>query len=217
MNRNSLFAIGALLALSASSQAVQLNFNGMKANQFQTVKIKYNGDYSTVYAGTMDIKVDGQAYDAYCVDLNNWNKTGDKYNVNVKNLSALGANSNYIKNIYSQFSGGVNSGSTGAALQLAIWDALVDGGDGIDKGNFRAYSLNSSVSSLVSTYLAAKNNSSAAESYTYKYFEATTHTSGWDCNRFQNLMTGEAVPEPMTMIGLGGLALAALRKRRKNA
>lgn len=217
MNRNSLFAVGALLSISTMSHAVQLNFDGMKANQFQTVKIKFNGQTSTVSAGTMAIRVGGQAYDAYCVDLDNWNKTGDKYDVSVKSLSAIGANSNYIKNIYAQFSGGVNSGNTGAALQLAIWDALVDGGDGIDKGNFRAYNLNSSVSGLVSNYLAAKDNSSMTDAFTYKYFEATSHQSGWDCNRFQNLMAGEAVPEPMTMIGLGGLALAALKKRRRNA
>lgn len=215
MSRNLYLTLGAVAVLATAGQAITLKFDGMKANQFQTVTIKHNGVWQNVSAGTMNIKVDGTQMDAYCVDLNNWNKAGDQYGVNVyNNLNKLGANSSLLANVYASFAGSVNSKDTGAAFQLALWDILEDGGDGLSNGSFRAKNLSNSVLNLANSFISAKNNT-PAQPYQYMYFEAVTHQQGWDCNRFQNLMTGNPVPEPMSLIALAGAAAAALKRRKK--
>lgn len=211
--KKSILIVAAVLSVGAA-QASTLNFVGMKAGQYKQVTINYNGHSENVYAGTMNIKVDGVSMDAYCVDLDDWNHNGDTYGVNELPISALGSNSIPVGNLFAHYSQGVDSANKGAALQLAIWDALVDGGDGMDTGQFKASGLGSTLSNLTNSYLTEMGNAPQTP-FDFKYFEAVSHQSGNSENRFQNLLTGQPVPEPVSMVALAFAGAAAFARRRR--
>ena len=207
-------AVGA--AIVSVSQAATLNFLGMVSNQNKQVTINYNGKSINVLAGTMNIKVDGgPILNAYCVDLDHFISSGQSWNVNV--LSGLAGhpgstlNKEKVYNIFSNNESLVNSKEKGAALQLAIWDALYDGGDGLSSGSFKA-TADATTKSFYNNFIA-QQSSAPVLPYNIKYYEATSH--GAHNDKYQNLMSGEAVPEPATLILVGGTIVAAMRKRRK--
>lgn len=214
MNAKLITLVGLTAALAATASAATLSFEGSNADKSRNVSIDYNGNTKTVAAGALKFRLDGgDVFEAYCIDLDNWISNGDTYEVNVSNTTILPQNGGIVESIFSQFFLGVDSKDKGAALQLALWDAVVDGGDGIAAGNFKA-NTNATIENLVNGIQSVQNAPESAN-FQFTYFEAVTHTQGNNNNKFQNVMTGEAVPEPATLTLMAGLGLAALRRRQK--
>lgn len=205
--------MGASLALVSASTAATLTFVGTDTSKSKAVSITYKGKTTNVMAGVMNFRLDGgEIFEAFCIDLDNWNFKNDQYGVNVTNTTILPQHGSMVESLFANYAAGIGSKDEGAALQLAIWDALVDGGDGLDSGNFKA-NVNSGMKNLVSSMLTAQESN--IENFTFTYFEAISHTAGNKDNRYQNVFTGEAVPEPATMAIFGIGSLIALRKRNK--
>ena len=199
----------AVAAVGANAQA-SLIFNGMSQNKYGTATITINGKTETVYAGPQSVTLQGtnQTFDAYCVDLMNWNTFGDCYAVDINNAAGSSANNAAkISWMYDQLAGKVTNATEGSALQLAIWDVLTDNGDGLNTGNFLASGVSADVFNQAGAYLdfAKTFNGIGGDA---AFYEAVNHPGG----RYQDLV-GKPVPEPATMLGLLGLAGIALRRR----
>ncbi|MCC7436018.1 MAG: PEP-CTERM sorting domain-containing protein [Methanoregulaceae archaeon] len=174
----------------------------------RSVGINYAGKSMTVGAGLANVSLDGNRVVGVCVDLAHWNTNGSSYQVNVLPMEERGATATRAAWFFSSNVGVVDSKDKGAALQLAIWDILYDGGDGLDTGTFQS-SVTGAVRSITGTYLTDSTDHQSSAAY---YLKAITHGDNLDMN--QDYMV---VPEPATVSAMVLGSLALLRRRRKTA
>ncbi len=203
----SLLSVGAILS---TASATTLYVDGLQSGKYDDVHIKYNGNDKHVNAGTFAARLDASAaFDAYCVDLDHTVSPPSSYAVNLLTQNSL-SNGALVGRLYNMFSSSVDSSSKGAGLQMAIWDAIVDGGDGFAAGNFIDNGTSGSILTKASNYLTAATLSPLSPSSIY-YYEALDHPGG----RNQNLVG--PVPEPGTMIALGMGLVGAFKRRAKRS
>lgn len=199
--------MGALAACGVASASSLFTYHGLVSEMSRAVEITYGGNTMTVGAGLALVSLDGGArFGGMCVDLNHWNSQGNSYQVDVKPIAERGAGATQAAHLFGKYATTIDSKDKGAALQLAIWDILYDGGDGLDAGTFRS-AASSSVKSLTTDYIAE----SAGKSGSGYYFKALTH--GSNNNKNQDYMG--TVPEPASMAVLLTGALALARRRRR--
>lgn len=200
--------IAAALATVSVSASETLTVHSLTAGKFAAVNLNYNGNTLNVYAGPQSVSLNGGSlFDAYCVDLDHWNSLPSSYPVNVLSTDLL-TNGQRIAYLYNTYAPTVTNSTMGAALQLAIWDVLVDGGNGFSAGN-----LKSSVSGNTLTQANAFLAASAGQSSEASWLKATHH--GASGNKYQNLV-GPAVPGPAAALPFL-TSLAVLRRRRQKA
>jgi hypothetical protein len=197
--------------LLTGAQATTLSIESMVPGLSQSVKIKYNGHTQTVLAGAQSVSIDGADPIAlYCIDLDHGNRFGDTYGVNIQDVSTV-ANSAMVSNLMTNFWSTIDTSTEAAAFQLALWDVVVDGGDGLNSGNFKGVNIKSSIASQFSQYQAAIY-AGGPEALTLSVYNATSH--GHHGNIHQNLIGAESVPEPATLL-IAPAIFALLKKRRK--
>lgn len=198
--------------LIASAQAVNLTINGMAPGLNEVVTINYNGQNQTVYAGAQSVSIDGgAAVNLYCIDLDHGNQAGYNYNANVIGVGSV-SSATLIANLFSHEWTGVNNSVEAAAFQLALWDIITDGADGLANGNFKATGTTTAIATQTSHYLA-QSATAGPESLFLKVYEATNH--GPNGNMYQDLIGAEAIPEPISLFAIGAFAAAAIRRKRK--
>lgn len=207
MKTRTLLTIGAF-SLAALSRADTLLVNGFITNEFRYVLTTFTGGSPTqnTQAGAMSASLNGgAAFDVYCVDSVHAPQIGSAYTTTITPLPNAGlANSARIAWLYKTYAAGVSSQDTGAALQLAIWDVMMDNGDGLSSGNFRASSITSTMTQT-SSYITA----SSGKSSTASWFQGPS-----GANQPQGLVGASPVPEPASIAGLG-LALIGFLKRSR--
>ena len=143
----------------------------------------------------------------YCADaLSRLNSASNSYNVSQLNLS-LNTNLGKAGTILANNQAGAITAAQQAGLQLAVWEAIYDGGATFDASNagFKAQNVSSEILGFASQYYATY---STTPTNSVTYF-GSTGAGG------QSQMT--AVPEPMTVAALGMGSLVLLRRRRKSA
>lgn len=203
--------IGLGLGVVSMSSASTLLVSGFVTNKFRFVLTSFDGSVpmTNTQAGALGATLDGtQNFEAYCVDALHAPQIGTPYTTTITQLPNAGLpNSGRIAFLYQQFASTVNSQDTGAGLQLAIWDVLMDNGDGLGAGFFRASTVASTVTQT-NTYLTASVGQTGSASW-YK------GPSG--PNQPQDLVGANPVPEPATLATLGIAAAALIRRRRKSA
>jgi hypothetical protein len=215
MKQISLFAALAVLAAGTSAQASLLTVEQMAPGKFGIVNINFNGSGYNVYAGAMSANLDGgSSFDAYCVDLAHFDYLPASYQVAVDSTPSTLPNGARIGQIYNTYASQVNSADSGVALQLAIWDVLVDGGDGLDNGSFKASGYSGdALTSYIAILSTPLGNASTASSY----FVALSHPDGKNQDLIGPYQGTGPVPEPTTMAVLGLGALGLLRRRKNVA
>lgn len=210
--KRTLISFAAVLALSAGANAVHLKINSMVPDRAQVVTIQFNGTNKSVYAGAQSVSIDGASdVGLYCVDLGHANHFGDSYEATVDGLSTLD-HGDLVGNLMTNFWGSIDSSEKAAAFQLALWDAVVDGGDGLDIGNFKGINLSSGLVSQYGLYQSSMN-SAGPENLTISVYNAVNH--GPNNKDHQNLIGAEAVPEPASMVALASAGALLIRRRRR--
>ena len=219
----------ALLGVSSSLFATIIQHTGVDSARGMSIEIKTDGAVHQVTAGVGVLRIDGSSYfDAFCVNLFQGITLYQNYEAVTVSASAFDADGGAAAWIVQHFLPVVNAaaGSTrqvdGAALQLAIWDIIHDGGDGFAAGRVRASSnTNSSVLAVANEWrLASLDQHGAANVFIpapdTRSFQQQLYVPacamGGDCGT-------SGVPEPgtMAMLAVGGAAVLFGASRSREA
>lgn len=219
--RNSFLSFGLLTILTAPAQAGVFTLTGVDSGKGANVQYYHNGTTASGFAGVIFGTYNGVSVSPlFCVDLFT--------DINYGNYDSNPLTPNLVRHedraawLYINRLSTVVSADTGLALQVAIWDIVHDGGDGLAAG---AGLVNSSATSLINLtqlqidlatayILESKGKSVTSGVSIYQNFAQGTHAAA------QNLMGVQApVPEPTTLVmaaaGVAGIVFA--RFRAKNA
>ncbi|RYG37181.1 PEP-CTERM sorting domain-containing protein [bacterium] len=207
-----------LVSVSAAALAGDLSVAGMTPGKNHVINIAYFSSSIAVYAGPQSASYDGDAFEGYCVDLDHAQYPPVTFDVTPTAADGFTTYGARVAQLVNQYGLGVSTADQGAALQLAIWDVLVDGGDGLAVGNFKASGLNTGTTAFFSSYLGDPLTGASSLATIYN---PTSHGAGG--NVYQALIgpggdhIANAVPEPASMIALGLGGMALIRRRRKQA
>src|SRR5262249_39262047 len=215
-----------LAASPALAGPVSLTFDGPAAGQ--DLIVTYKGDAVDTFAGQFKMHLNdqpgntpGPEFLTFCVDFDHDVTTN--YSVNLRSTADGLNNGGAVAFLYQAYGQSPLDNQHAAALQLAIWDESIDGGDGLSLGLFR-YSGDLGLANLVATYGSAAVGHSAPG----QWLDASP--SGDALNRGQSVLVPSTprdppppppvvAPEPTSfaLLGLGGVALALWRRRKAAA
>jgi len=183
--------------------AAPLNLTGLGLGQNASASLGslsqnfFSGAQSGNYNG-------GPSATLFCVDFDKHNSIPTSYDVSVLTETSL-SNGALVGKVFNKFSN-FTTNAEAAALQLAIWDAVYDGGDGLAAGSFKSSSFQSEVAAIFAADFTGVSSH-------ITYYAPTSHGPNGDL--YQGMITGAPVPEPATMAVLALGAGALLRRRRR--
>jgi len=224
LGRSLIVAVALILGSRACNQQVsagpvQIRLDGLGA--YEVVTIDNNGTYETVVAGQFQMHyvtgpTAGAVFNSFCVDLNHYVSIGQTYLVTPQSTSAglnQGAAIAYLYDTYGITS--INNAQESAALQIAIWDEVQDGGAGLNTGSFRYVNGDPTITSEANSFINAANANAGSATW------LNASASGDGLYRGQSVLAPEdnlrdtpsigGVPEPSTfmLLGLAILSIAA--------
>ena len=212
--------VTAIFTLSSTLLATTIQHTGVDATRGMSIEIKIDGNVRGVKAGVGVLRIDGTTLiDALCANLFQGITIDQTYNAASIDASAYDLDGSSAAWLIRAFLPVVNAATgltkqiDGAALQLAIWDTIHDGGDGFNNGRIRSTGYtNSSVLALANQWrLAAIDQDAAANVYTAatgsRAFQQQMYLSA--CSTGNNCGGGGEVPEPGTlaMMAVGAAAV----------
>ena len=211
-----------ILALSATALfATNIQHTGLDWTRGMTIEIQAGDRVSNASAGVGVLMVDGVSFiDAFCVNLFQGITLYQNYSATSVAPTSYDLDGEAAAWLMQTFLPKVNaaaSGSSremeGAALQLAIWDVIHDGGDGFASGRVRSTgNTNSGVLALANQWrLESLDQHGSAGIYlpapNSRAFQPQLYLTG--CAANGSCGGGGEVPEPGTlaMVAIGGLGL----------
>ena len=183
-----------------------------------------NLNNQTFYVGTLAGTLDGLTFPMYCVDLNAEIHPGDTYAVNPHgDVTTLGGY-DLIGRLLSLAPPA--DAASGAAMQLAIWDAeyldgnplsVPDAGTGI--------TITTSLGSVADVFNQANSDLTRARALSggnydhYAYLQVPSGQYGQGMVTPSGQLTPQSVPEPssLALLAAGGLLMAWRRRKRTGA
>ena len=158
---------------------------------------------------------DNYKYDAWCVSpqFSDHGVKGKLYlNFTDQNLKEA----DYLLRLYSSYP---RNNNQNAALQIAVWEAAIDGTVDFTAGNFRYGANGNTYLSQAQTYISALSNVSDWTNYT-PWTGYVTDESDPNATKYQDFLV-RPVPEPGTLLLLGssllGFGVIARYRRNKKA
>lgn len=208
-----------VVAAQASSAPIDLTVTGTDSSRGGSLSFLRDGSNLTAFVGVIRITLNGESYSAICADLFSNVQVNDSYAVTALSPSgypsaALGARGERAAWLFVNYvaTNLVDTVAEGQAIQLAVWDIIHDGGDGLSSGRVRrSHSTPSNVRSLVSEYLNASANQSSVDPRIY---------ISSDPSLIKQALMADALPtempEPATavLIGFGLVFLSRMRGKR---
>lgn len=200
-------AIAFGLTASAHAQNIQVSITGLTPG-VTGISTSYNGGaFESQDAGVLQFNF-GQAF---CVEPTIPLNYPDTLVYSITDISNLASN-DIIAKLVGGYLASNQSNENAAAVQLAIWEVVLDGplGNSLSSGNLKIQDPSGlNLISLAETYLTkARNGDYAAVPITYLV------NTGEGAEHLQNIVTWSTVPEPSSMLLLGLTSLAFLRRKR---
>jgi hypothetical protein len=210
--------VGLLLSTS-SLFGTNIMLTGFDMNRTMGVAFNVDGEEYVAGAGVGLLEVDGSAIvESFCLDLFAGISYFELFTADSVEAYAFHANGGSAAWLMDSYLGNATDAAGGAALQLAIWDMIHDGGDGFEAGRIQANTFtDSSVLQLASAWVAdAKGKTSTAAlvfvpaSGTPEFQERLYLRGEEDCEP-----NGD-VPEPGTlaMLAVGAVGIFSGSRRR---
>jgi len=218
--KTSVIAAKFLTALVLSSfpvSAATLSVTGIDWNLGQMVDLSTDGQSKMTFAGIIFAEYENSPVSLFCVDLFT--------NVGIETFSVNSAGVNLVTNgrraawLMQTYLPQIANTDQAAAVQVAIWDVVHDGGDGLTNGALRGGATSAPVIQLAEQYIAA----SAGQKNTAG--SVFTHIDGPKARQqlmapgnFTATAFGFVVPEPATCFAMGsGLLILGLARRKRNS
>lgn len=170
-----------------------------------TISTTGGTSWRNVYAGQFEANFVGtpapgynQSFLTYCTDINNWLDNGYYRPVSWEPFLAphnppWDGSVGWVaaSSIFTAWRNNVDSNAEAIGVQLAIWDALYDGGDGWNSGTFRS-------TIDFATYLRSPNGQILSTPTSIDWWMPTYSDGTY--REAQGLMGNVAVPEPSTLL-----------------
>lgn len=204
-----MLAAAGLFAGATAAEATTITLTGL--GYYQTIPLIVNTTTpESAIAGQITVNVGGTDLIAFCVDL--FTNIGfATYNTTLGAPSGYGGGQRAAW-IYENYNPGVNTDEAGAALQLALWDVIHDGGDGLGTGNVQldpagSASLRALAGAIVSASVGHSSNNATI-----------LYNVSFDGVPAQTLITSVVpTPEPGTWVMVTvGLCLAGFGRRARS-
>ena len=200
----------AVITVTANAATLTYQSNAMGAN----ATISNHGASQNVFAGLYTVGLTGgpadypTQFNSFCVDLEHSMSTGNAWDVDLTPIPDAGLNnSGRLAYLYTTYSTTVTTDEDAAGLQMAAWDILVDGGDGLSIGNFQASNVSDSAVAAANKFITDSDGKTGTATW-------LVSTNGSK----QNLLgPRSAVPEAgsLSLIGTALLPLLGFIRRRK--
>jgi PEP-CTERM motif len=211
----------AILGLTSSSLfATTIRHQGLDWNRAMGIEIEANGQVRNVNAGVGSVRVNGSALlDVFCVNLFQGITLYQSYSAASVAPAAYDSDGGAAAWLMQTLLPGLHSAVEGAALQLAIWDVIHDGGDGFDAGLIQSsLHTNADVLSLASGWVSNSRGMNGTAAFVFtaapnaRPFQQQMYLA-IDCNPPSD------VPEPgttaMLAIGCLGVFVGSWRRKRQ--
>ena len=218
-----------LAPLPAVAGPLWFQYDGMAANDIVT--ISYGSFSGQVYTGqnigqlstSSDFSASPQFY-TFCVDLDHEVHNGQIYQVVPESLTdpTYGRpNGAAIAYLYANYgTAQITNSDTAAALQLAFWNEVANGGATPTIGSPLQYTVSPSIATQVQAFLDIANANTGAGVWANPVGPGITDPPPAQLGQGFLIPTGGPnVPEPSTLIlaAIGGAGLAWLARRRAPA
>lgn len=209
-------AAGLVIASAASADTITAKWSGSHG---QGNSVVFNGDARNINSVTFNwtrLDSPGPGVDAtianffktYCVEITqNVGSSGSTHVYQVKTPIEAGYTAQQglmLGRLWASFQPLVNSKTTSAAFQLAVWEIVLDGGFDLGSGNFKAASPAASVT-LATSWLSHVTDAN----YDGPFMPARILTSPTKQDQFTAIPT----PGSLALLTLGGLLCAARRRK----
>lgn len=195
-------------ALAATANAAQLTFRDNVLGSNAT--IEYRGVGEGTFAGFIGVGLAGApasyptSFRSLCVDLDHRVSWGEQWDVNLVPLPDAGLNqSGRIAYLYNKYINSLTTNDDATGLQLAVWDLVVDGGNGLDTGNFRVRQASAHAVAAGNQFIAESADKSDTATWLVSARGTKQNLIGPGC-------PGNSVPEPGSLALLGTVILPLL-------
>ncbi len=197
---------GCLLAAGASASPLQVG----TFLAFSIAQTSFTGGTPniTTNVGPVQVTYLGVSFNAFCGDVTRaMSHTTYEVTLNDTNSIAAIPKSEKIAWLYNTKVASATTDILGGALQLAIWDELMDGGDGLSVGQFRASST-TAVMNQAATYIGQANAATVTGQ------KATVYIGPSGAGQPQTLIGAAPVPEPATLLVLAPMVGYMIRRKK---
>ena len=155
--------------LSSSLPAANITVTGFDLNRTMPILFNLDGEERVAGAGVMTLSLDDSTViDSLCADLFegvNFYETYAALSINATDYLPTGGAAAWLLATYLP---SLETAVEGAALQLAIWDVLHDGGDGFNAGRIQASEYtDTSVLELSQEWVTASGGKSSTLAYVF--------------------------------------------------
>jgi hypothetical protein len=212
-----LIGLSAILAATPPAKAGPMQIELISLGAGADVTINYRNQNWYVFAGQFYMQYlggrkAGQKFNSFCVDLDHEVYVGQKYYVDLRSTSdglTRGPEVAYLYNKYGTKQ--IENSTEAAALQIALWDEVADGGKSLTSGPLQ-YLAKDAIANRAAEFLAE------AQTHTGEGEWLDASANGSDLHRGQSVPT-PVMPEPTSFVligsGLAGLACYRVSSRHR--
>ena len=197
-----------------TTQAAQITLTGLGFGRTD-VAMEVNGNAGSHYAIQIYLtKNNAINYTAYCVDL--FTSIGfSTYNTTTGLPSTLTPNGQRAAWVFDTYRSTVDTNQEGAAMQVALWDIIHDGGDGLSAGAIRLAPSESALQLIAGAMITASLGHTSNNATILYNFSMGDGSKAQTLITTADALTPNPEPQTMAMMALGAALVWVGRRKRK--